>query len=141
MARPRLASLVPAAALAGAVLVLTTAPALAVPVCDVSTPSNCLKPGADGSLPPGPLAPKGYQQITSLSSSTALTVPTGATGAVIIPESQAVRWRDDGVAPTATVGMPLSAGQPMTVRGAAALAAIRFIEQAASAKLSVSYYQ
>jgi hypothetical protein len=59
---------------------------------------------------------------------------------VIIPESQAVRWRDDGTNPTATVGMPLASGQPMP-EGAAALAAIKFIEQTASAKLNVSYYQ
>jgi len=85
--------------------------------------------------------PLGYQQITSLSASTALTVPSGATAAVVTVESQAVRWRDDGTAPTAGAGQPLSAGQSMTIRGAAALAAVRFIEQAASAKLNVSYYK
>ena len=55
----------------------------------------------------------GYQQITSLTASTALTVPAGATLAVIVPESQSVRWRDDGVAPTASVGMPLTS--PITI--------------------------
>jgi hypothetical protein len=87
------------------------------------------------------VAPKGFQSITSLSSSTALTVPTGATTAVITAETQGVRWRDDGTAPTATVGFPLAAGQSMTVRGSASIAAIRFIEQSASASLNVSYYQ
>ena len=33
----------------------------------------------------------GYQQITSLSASTALTVPVGATLALIVAETQAVR--------------------------------------------------
>lgn len=88
----------------------------------------------------------GYQQITSLSSSSALTVPANGpagtalmpTKAVIIPETQAVRWRDDGTAPTASVGMPLAVGQPLEYDGD--LRKIRFIEQAASAKLSVSYY-
>ena len=80
----------------------------------------------------------GYQQITSLSASTALTVPTGATMALITPETQAVCWRDDGVAPTASVGMPIAAGAYFTYDGD--LKAIRFIEQTASAKLNISYY-
>ena len=80
----------------------------------------------------------GYQQITSLSASTALTVPTGATMALITPESQAVRWRDDGVAPTASVGMPVAVGESLNYDGD--LSRIRFIQQAASATLNVSYY-
>jgi hypothetical protein len=88
----------------------------------------------------------GYQQITSLSSSTALTVPTqtqlglAATPAIalITPETQAVRWRDDGVAPTATVGMPLAAGVTLQYDGD--ISRIRFIEQTAGAKLNVTYY-
>lgn len=88
----------------------------------------------------------GYQQITDVSASTALTVPTTTesgrkqqpTMAVIIAESQAVRWRDDGTAPTATVGMPLAVGVPLNYDGN--LQNIRFFEQAASAKLNVSYY-
>lgn len=80
----------------------------------------------------------GYQQITSLSASTALTVPTGATLAIVIPESQAVRWRDDGTAPTGSVGMPLAIATMLSYDGD--LSRIRFIEQAASAKINVSYY-
>lgn len=80
----------------------------------------------------------GYQQITSLSSSTALTVPVGATMALIVAETQAVRWRDDGTAPTATVGMPLATGTSLSYDGD--LKAIRFIQQTASAVLNVSYY-
>jgi hypothetical protein len=80
----------------------------------------------------------GYQQITSLSASTALTVPSGATMALIVPETQAVRWRDDGVAPTASVGMPVAVGESLNYDGD--LNRIRFIEQTASAKINVSYY-
>jgi hypothetical protein len=80
----------------------------------------------------------GYQQITSLSSSTALTVPSGATLAVIVTEGYAVRWRDDGAAPTGSVGMPLAIGATLSYDGN--LQNIRFIEQASSAKLNVSYY-
>ena len=80
----------------------------------------------------------GYQQITSLSASTALTVPAGATMALIVAETQAVRWRDDGTAPTASVGMPLAVGTSLSYDGD--LRAIRFIQQTASATLNVSYY-
>lgn len=80
----------------------------------------------------------GYQQITSLSAATALTVPTGATMALIVPETQAVRWRDDGTNPTASVGMPVAVGEALNYDGD--LSRIRFIQQTASATLNISYY-
>lgn len=88
----------------------------------------------------------GYQQITSLSASTGLTVPsTDATGlnakpsiAIITPEGQAVRWRDDATAPTASVGMPLAVGVTLQYDGD--LSKIRFIEQVGGARLNISYY-
>lgn len=88
----------------------------------------------------------GYQQITSLSASTGLTVPSVDLNglackpsiAIITAETQAVRWRDDDVAPTATVGMPLAAGSTLQYDGD--LSKIRFIEQAASAKINITYY-
>ena len=81
----------------------------------------------------------GYQQLTSLSAATKLTVPAGTTFALISPESQAVRWRDDGVAPTATVGYPLPVGAELRY-DAQQIWEIQFIEQTASAKLNVTYY-
>jgi hypothetical protein len=88
----------------------------------------------------------GYQRIASLSASTALTVPTvdsnglnvKPTLALIVAEAQAVRWRDDGVAPTASVGMPLAAGVTLQYDGD--LSRIRFIEQVGGAILNISYY-
>jgi hypothetical protein len=88
----------------------------------------------------------GYQQITSLAVSSALTVPTRdanglfvkPTVAVIVPETQGVRWRDDGVAPTASAGMPLAAGVTLQYDGD--LTKIRFIEQLSGAKLNITYY-
>jgi hypothetical protein len=85
--------------------------------------------------------PLGYQQITSLSAAAALTIPAGTDWARITPETQAVRYRDDGTNPTATVGMPIAAGATVDIlNDAAGLAAMRFIEQSASAKLNVTYY-
>lgn len=80
----------------------------------------------------------GYQQITSLSAATALTVPTGATAALIVASTQNIRWRDDGTNPTASVGMPVLVDTYFTYDGD--LSRIRFIEQSSGAVLNVSYY-
>lgn len=83
--------------------------------------------------------PLGYQQITSLSAATALTVPDGATRCLLQAETQNVRFRDDGTDPTASVGMILIAGSaPFPYEGN--VAAVKFIEASASAKLNVTYY-
>lgn len=81
----------------------------------------------------------GYQQITTLTGATALTVPDGTSIALIVATTQAVRWRDDGVDPSATVGMPLSVDKDL-VYGAGQLSRLRFIEQTAGAVLNISYY-
>lgn len=88
----------------------------------------------------------GYQQITSLSSATGLTVPQidlnglncRPTIAMIVAEGQAVRWRDDDVNPAASVGMPLAVGVTLQYDGD--LTKIKFIEQVSGAKLNISYY-
>jgi hypothetical protein len=88
----------------------------------------------------------GYQQVTSLSSAAGLTVPQTTPGglaekpvfALIVAEGAAVRWRDDGTAPTASVGMPLAIGVPLQYDGD--LNKIQFIQQAATAKINISYY-
>lgn len=88
----------------------------------------------------------GYQQITSLGSSAALTVPAVDTNglsvkptiAIIVAETAGIRWRDDGTDPTTTVGMPLAAGVTLQYDGD--LTKIRFIQQTAGAILNISYY-
>lgn len=92
-------------------------------------------------------APRGFQQIVSatLASSTALTIPVGVDGrepefAVIHTDTQPVRYRDDGTAPTASVGMRLPVGAELIIDGAQ-LKATRFIYETAGANLNVSYYR
>lgn len=80
----------------------------------------------------------GYEPITSLSAAAGLKPPQGATLALIVPEMQGIRWRDDGTDPTASVGMPVAAGSYLSYDGD--LNRIKFIEQTASAKINVSYY-
>lgn len=81
----------------------------------------------------------GYVQLTSLATATGFSsVPVGATYAIIQAEAQAVRWRDDGVAPTAAIGMVIPAGGELRYDGN--LRGIQFIEAVALAKLNVSFY-
>lgn len=89
--------------------------------------------------PWGIVQPNGYQQITSLSASTALTIPDGTSYAVVCIETAAVRWRDDGVAPTASVGQPLAIGQ--CIAYPAPSPNLRFIQSASNAVLNASYYK
>ena len=103
--------------------------------------------GAEKPTTEGTLTPLGYAQHTSLGTAILLSatpaagvaLPAGARLAVISCTAQAVRWRDDGTAPTATVGMPLAVGVQFTYSGD--LSAIKFIEQASGAVLNVSFYK
>lgn len=84
----------------------------------------------------------GYQQISAatLVAATALTVPTGANVAIISSDTANVRWRDDGTAPTASVGMQLkSTDAALEYWGP--LANIQFILVTGSPVLNVSYYR
>ena len=88
----------------------------------------------------------GYQQITSLTSAAALTIPQRdlqglnqtPTFALITPLTAAVRWRDDGVAPTASIVMPFAGGVTLQYDGY--LTKIRFIQNGGTAELNISYY-
>lgn len=91
-------------------------------------------------IAPNRLQSKGFQQLAVSTSAVALTVPSGATRALITLEpTNGVRWRDDGTNPTASVGMPLVGGA--TWECEAVLDAVRFIRSgAADATLNVAYY-
>ena len=69
----------------------------------------------------------------------ALTVPAGSTSAEICVESNAIRYRDDGTAPTASVGMPVLVSTCFPYAGP--LTAIQLIAQTGTASVSVSYYK
>lgn len=90
---------------------------------------------------PAPADPEGYQHLTSagLATAMALTVPDGALYAHVENNgTAAVRWRDDGTAPTATTGGRLLPGDILEYDGD--VAAIQFIREAAGAVLDVHYY-
>ena len=89
--------------------------------------------------------PLGYQQISAatLATATALTIPAGAIVALVTVDTAAVRWRDDGTAPTASIGMQMIATATATSSLAfagASMSAVKFILAAGSPILNVSYY-
>lgn len=86
---------------------------------------------------PGQQNPLGYQQLTATGSAQTLTVPQGAVFALIAAEGSLWRWRDDGTAPTTSIGYPLFAGAECQYNGN--LAALKLIA-ASGAILDVSYY-
>ena len=88
----------------------------------------------------GNLTPNGDEQITGLNTVKTLTPPTDSRIALLQAEDQDIRWRDNGQAPTSSVGMILGSGLDIIYVGNN-LAAIQFIETTASAKLNVSYYK
>ena len=84
----------------------------------------------------------GFQQISAATLATAvgLTIPAGATVALLSVDTAPVRWRDDGTAPTASIGMPIPSGQaPFQYSGT--LANLQFIAESGSPVLNVSYYR
>ena len=89
---------------------------------------------------PGNSTPWGYVQMTGLSAAASLTsIPEQANYAILIAETQSIRWRDDTTAPTATVGMLLPVNTPLTYAGD--LTALQVIETTTGAVLNVSYYR
>jgi hypothetical protein len=79
------------------------------------------------------------QTLTLTGTAQSLTVPAGTVWATICIEVSAARWRDDGTAPTATVGQPLTAGQCMQYAGP--FGALQLIAQSGSPVITVSYYR
>jgi len=87
-----------------------------------------------------PLEPLGHQQLTALSSATGLTAPNGAVVALLSVQGQDVRIRDDGTAPTSSVGVVLKANQqPWAYDGD--LNSLQIIETAPSATVDILYYR
>lgn len=72
-------------------------------------------------------------------SAAAAGIPPGTVLLLITPAAQAIRWRDDGTAPTTAVGYPLAVGSELRYTGNN-LAALRVIAQTAGAVLNVVAY-
>lgn len=96
-----------------------------------------VKTDANGN-PGASWTPRGYVQVSVSSTAVGITPPANATWCAFRIETNAVRWRDDGTAPTATVGFPESVGDTFVYSGS--LSAIKFIRQSADAALDGTCY-
>lgn len=120
-------------AYAQAVALFDAATGAPAPVGTSSSPSYVTSPAA---------VPLGYQQISAatLAASTSLTVPTGATYAIIQCSGGVVRWRDfGGTDPTALIGMRILTDAELFYDGD--LATIEFILSSGTPVLDINYYR
>jgi hypothetical protein len=104
--------------------------------------------GPGGCTISGQLAPMGFEQITVSNSSigftSTLAYPTGgitADMAQFTIATNAATYRDDGIAPTATVGYPIAVGSSYMVCGLQAIRQARFIRVSSDGTLNVLYYR
>jgi len=96
-------------------------------------------PGYPTQTVDGQLRPVGFRQLTDVSGVTSLPTVSGAELVLIQAESQNIRIRDDGVAPTTTVGFAVFAGDTLWYNGAD-LTDLQVIEEAASATVNLLFY-
>lgn len=98
---------------------------------------------------PGIIAPLGFCTL-SVSASAAQTstctgtFPATATYAAVCNEGSAARWRDDGTAPTASVGQPYPSGTataPNCFPMATTFSTLQWIAQSGTATLDFTFYK
>jgi hypothetical protein len=66
-------------------------------------------------------------------------IPAGATRALMVTETAAIRWRDDGTAPTTSVGYPLAVAAHQTIMGN--LPTLQVIAQTGTATVNFVFYR
>lgn len=87
----------------------------------------------------GGMVPAGFQRIVTNSTAVALnsTVRAAATVLDITVDTQSVRYRADGTAPTATTGILLASGQTYRLDGFNGTSVLKFARVAAGAIINV----
>ncbi len=85
--------------------------------------------------------PKGFRTLAVSTTAVALpTIPSNATRAIINVATDAIRWRDDGTAPTASVGMPVAANASIELLSRESILAFKAIRVTTDASLNIAYY-
>lgn len=93
--------------------------------------------------------PLGYAKSSAVDAATSVSsltfdgqgapgIPLSTKTLLIVPEVQAVRWKDNGTAPTAALGQPLAVGSELRYTGNPAN--IQFISQTAGALINVTAF-
>lgn len=81
--------------------------------------------------------PLGYEQLTNITTAQKINPPVGTVLIIGVAEGAPVRWRDDGIAPTAKIGMPVG---DFEYTGALKNSNIQFIGTDATSVMNLSYY-
>jgi hypothetical protein len=86
--------------------------------------------------------PKGYEQLTVSSTSVGLvSIPAGASRAIVMVESQPLRYREDGTAPTSLIGVLCVAATRFELESRKAIEGFRAIRSGGTdSVVSVLYY-
>ncbi len=85
--------------------------------------------------------PLGFEQLSAFSAATGFTaIPAGTGYAMLTVSGEAVRYRSDGTAPTASVGvlLPINPGEPYQLAGGLLLANVKFIPVSDTATVRVT---
>lgn len=93
---------------------------------------------------PGPMVPVGYCQLAVSTAALVSTctggIPIGASVAYLSVETANIRWRDDGTAPTTSVGMPIvAAAAPFLYQGD--LTKLEVVAVSGSPVLDIAFYK
>lgn len=89
--------------------------------------------------------PKGFRTLAVSNTAVALAsatggIPKGATRAVISVASDAIRWRDDSTAPTASVGIYVAANASLELPSLESINGFKAIRVTNDAALNIAYY-
>lgn len=87
-------------------------------------------------------APVGYEQKTVSTTAVTLTKPAGASRAIVMVEDQPIRYREDGTAPTSSVGVLCPAGTRFELESSSAISNFKAIRSGGTdGVISVNYYR
>lgn len=107
-----------------------TGPREAVPVVILS---------ANGQFTGSAMEPLGYVQVAlTVGQPYTISPPTGSRMVLIKPEGADMRYRDDGTAPTASIGMPVADGESLLYD--VKLTQLQLTAQDAGCICNLSYY-
>jgi hypothetical protein len=84
-------------------------------------------------------APFGYQKLAP-TTATSLTIPNGAYSAVLTVETNSIRWRCDGTAPTSAEGNLIAAAAEREVDGPEGLSGLSIIDCSGASSVKVAYF-
>jgi hypothetical protein len=106
-------------------------------------PATLVSFGSSGIQVPYNYTPLSPMQVNvTLASATSLTIPAGATYAVVCAANQNVTYSIDGTTtPTSSIGTTLASGQCVPLAGPAVIAAFKAIETISGATINVSYFR